>query len=268
MTERSMKNQGPKHIRTSGACKACRSRKQKCSGDRPQCVRCRINEVQCQWPQPQKRGPPKHYTAIIEKRLIETEAILLALMSQVSDEQLMSAYNHLQQDKQSSANLGVPSNSGNRHELTRKDKFGPVYWSNYTLSSAQDARRWWADRVSAAEHGTPSRQYEDIEPALRETNVTSESETTTIQDADTSVLMSNELSPGVESPIAPRLSVEQQDDCDARVNEGLSAESTSSMNRDEGTSHSQMTHLEQTPTWSTGYQNSRDMGGYESAYLW
>jgi len=189
-------------------------------------------------------------------------------MSQVSDEQLMSAYNHLQQDKQSSANLDVPSNSGNRHELTRKDKFGPVYWSNYTLSSAQDARRWWADRVSAAEHGTPSRQYEDTEPALRETNVTSESEKTTIQDADTSVLMSNELSPSVESPIAPRLSVEQQDDCDARVNEGLSAESTSSMNRDEGTSHSQMTHLEQTPTWSTGYQNSRDMGGYESAYLW
>ncbi|KAM6529287.1 hypothetical protein FALCPG4_007431 [Fusarium falciforme] len=137
----------------------------------PQCVRCRINDVQCQWPQPQKRGPPKHYTATIEKRLIDTEAILLALMSQVSDEQLMSAYDHLQQDMQPSANLDEPSDAGNRHGLTRKDKAGPVYWTNYPLNSAEDARRWWADRMSTAANETPSRQYEAIDHALIDTNV-------------------------------------------------------------------------------------------------
>ncbi|KAH7234235.1 hypothetical protein B0J15DRAFT_504554 [Fusarium solani] len=268
MTERPMKNQGPKHIRTSGACKACRSRKQKCSGDRPQCVRCRINDVQCQWPQPQKRGPPKHYTAIIEKRLIETEAILLALMSQVSDEQLMSAHDHLQQDRQPSANLDEPSDAGNRHGLTRKDKFGPVYWSNYPLNSAQDSRRWWADRMSTAANEAPSRQYEVIDHALIETNVASEHGKTTLQEADTSEFRSNELSPGDESPIAPRLSVAQQDDCDATVDESSRAEPTLSIHQEVGTSQSQMTHLEQTPIRSTGYQNSRDVGGYESAYLW
>lgn len=214
------------------------------------------------------RGPPKHYTAIIEKRLIETEAILLALMSQVSDQQLMSAYDHLQQDKQSSVDLGEPSNSGHRHELTRKDKFGTVYWSNYTLNSAQDARRWWADRVSAAERETPSRQHEDTEPALRETNLTSERANTMLQDADVSAFRTNELSSSVESPIAPRLSVGQQDDRDARVNEDLSAESTSSIHEEEGTRRSRMVHLEHTPARSTGDQNFKDVGGYESAYLW
>ncbi|RSM04635.1 hypothetical protein CDV31_009959 [Fusarium ambrosium] len=271
MAERSMKNQGPKHIRTSGACKACRSRKQKCSGDRPQCVRCHINDIQCQWPEPRKRGPPKHYTAIIEKRLLETEAILFALMSQVSDEQLMSAYDYLQQDRQSSANLDEPSDAGNRHGLTRKDKLGLVYWGNYPLNSAQDARRWWADRMSTAANESPSRQNQVIGDALIEINVASEHGETTLQDADTSEFRSDELSPcvgSVESPVALQLPVTQQDDCGARVGESSREESILSMHQEAETRQFPMTHLEQTPTRSTGYQNSRHVGGYESAYLW
>ncbi|KAM5374234.1 hypothetical protein ACJZ2D_006559 [Fusarium nematophilum] len=287
MAERAKKNQGQKQTRISGACKACRSRKQKvslshvafaggaatkhavqCSGDRPQCAQCRINDVQCQWPQQQKRGPPKHYTTIIEKRLIETEAILLALMSQVSDQQLMSAYDHLQQARQPSANLDESSDTGNTHELIRKDKFGPVYWGKHPLDSAEDARRWWTDRMSTAANETPSRQHEVIDPALTERSVTNEHSETTLQEADPPEFRSNELGPGVESPVGPRVSVSEQDNCDLGVGEGSRAEPGVSTNQEAGATLSHMKHVEQTPTRSTGYQNSRGVGGYESAYLW
>lgn len=180
-------------------------------------------------------------------------------MSQVSDEQLMSACDHLRQDRQQSANLDEPSDAVNRHGLTRTEKFGPVYWNNYPLNSAQDARRWWADRMSSAANETPSRQYEVIDHTSTETNATSEHVKTALQEADTSEFRSHEPSPSVESP---RLSVAQQDDCDARVDERSGEESTRLIHQEAEI------NLEQTPPGRTGYQNSRDPGGYESAYLW
>ncbi|KAJ3539903.1 hypothetical protein NM208_g5299 [Fusarium decemcellulare] len=135
---------------------------------RPQCKQCGINNVTCQWPQPQKRGPPKNHTAALEKRLIETENILFALMAQVSDEQLASACHHMAQVPMTGAR---PSNS-KPFDSTQSSNLRPVYWTNYPLNSVEDARRWWTDRASKMSHNPQPHQSEDFDLSSAEANDT------------------------------------------------------------------------------------------------
>ncbi|KAK1716779.1 uncharacterized protein BDZ83DRAFT_634455 [Colletotrichum acutatum] len=153
-----MAGQGTKKItRSRGACLACRARKHKCSGERPKCAQCGINNVSCQWPEQRKRGPPKHYIVTMEKRLMETEQVLCALLAQVSGNQLERAFRDIPKAGLPSTGNGSSATSGTSIEVVKGDKFGPVYWGNHPIDSAEAVQRWRADRTSIEPSETPKR---------------------------------------------------------------------------------------------------------------
>ncbi|KAF4485250.1 putative transcriptional regulatory protein [Colletotrichum fructicola Nara gc5] len=176
-------NQTSKTSRSSGACLACRAKKHKCSGERPRCAQCGINNLVCQWPEPRKRGPPKHYINTMEKRLLETENVLCALLSQCSEAQLNSALTELR----------MP-NSGNEKdtraaEVARRERFGPVYWAKFPLNSAQEIQRWAEDKSS---NSVASPRSESIQVAASH-----------IQDLDSDDEYHDETTQALETPLSP-----------------------------------------------------------------
>lgn len=54
--------------RISGACNACRTRKQKCSGDRTGCAQCREAGHECTWPAQKKRGYVSRLSSVARSR--------------------------------------------------------------------------------------------------------------------------------------------------------------------------------------------------------
>ncbi|KAK1687506.1 hypothetical protein BDP55DRAFT_660226 [Colletotrichum godetiae] len=145
-----------KTTRSRGACLACRARKHKCSGERPKCAQCGINNVSCQWPEQRKRGPPKHYILTMEKRLMETEQVLGALLAQVSRDQLVSAFRDLRGPSLRTTGGASSTNDGTSLEVVKGQKFGPVYWGNYPLDSAEAVQQWWEDRTSIDPSDVPT----------------------------------------------------------------------------------------------------------------
>ncbi|KAK1966424.1 hypothetical protein LY78DRAFT_657316 [Colletotrichum sublineola] len=94
----------------------------------------------------------------MEKRLMETESVLCALMTQVSDDQLFSAFSQ-------------PSNS-TALDLVKTPQFGPVYWGNYPLKSAQDVKRWFKARASITADVAQSQRPRSIGVDLQESEGT------------------------------------------------------------------------------------------------
>ena len=66
-----------KRSRVALACQRCKTRKQKCDGNRP-CSNCRRTEQQCEYVIPQKPMPfgKQHYIKALEHRVAELETIL------------------------------------------------------------------------------------------------------------------------------------------------------------------------------------------------
>lgn len=95
-------------------------------------------------------GPPKQYTSALETRLFETENVLIALLSQVSDAQLTAGFHRLEALRRQ--DVGLPDDAGTL-AYARKHKFGPSYWSDFPLRSAEDAKRWSEDRMLGAPDG-------------------------------------------------------------------------------------------------------------------
>ncbi|KAL4982256.1 hypothetical protein BDW68DRAFT_61924 [Aspergillus falconensis] len=116
--------------RITTACNSCRHRKQKCSGNRPKCIQCLEHRRSCDWPEQLKRGPAKGYIEALERRLQETESILLGLLEQVSDSQL------------------AESILGPHYDLPaqpRSAKRGSEHWKLFPLRSVQEIRAWQED---------------------------------------------------------------------------------------------------------------------------
>ncbi|TID04172.1 putative 2-hydroxyacid dehydrogenase UNK4.10 [Colletotrichum higginsianum] len=139
-----------------------RARKHKCSGERPKCAQCGINNVACQWPEQRKRGPPKHYITTMEKRLMETENVLCALLNQVSEEQLASAF------PCQAGDYPAPQVGGKDFELVKSRQFGPVHWGHYPLDSAQHVKRWWKARSSMVSTDAGSQQSQSVDGATED----------------------------------------------------------------------------------------------------
>ncbi|KAH7069337.1 hypothetical protein FB567DRAFT_555157 [Paraphoma chrysanthemicola] len=137
-----------KSTRSSIACLACRARKHRCSGEKPRCAQCKSNKVPCEWPAQQKRksGPPKQYINSIESRLAETENVLIALLSQVTFEQLQASFQsvvglaHARSPSLEQAESDSPSSP------VRRD---PALWASLPLDSPENVRRWWETRRSS-----------------------------------------------------------------------------------------------------------------------
>ncbi|KAK1974738.1 hypothetical protein LZ30DRAFT_393302 [Colletotrichum cereale] len=138
---------------------------------RPKCAQCGINNVPCQWPQQRKRGPPKDYIMTMEKRLMETESVLCALMAQVSDDQLSSAFSLDQSDCQSGGS-GVAQSDSNALDSIKAHHFGPVYWGTYPLKSVQGVKRWFKDRASISTNLAKTQRPRSVQVDLEEYEAT------------------------------------------------------------------------------------------------
>ncbi|KAH8700496.1 hypothetical protein BGW36DRAFT_405732 [Talaromyces proteolyticus] len=127
--------------RITTACNPCRSRKQKCSGERPTCEQCIEYRRECAWPEQLKRGPAKGYTEALENRLLETENVLLTILSNLSQPQLYSilSENISRRDSKNQGKRAIHIPSPSSH------KRGVDYWKSFPLSSAEDIRRWEKD---------------------------------------------------------------------------------------------------------------------------
>ncbi|KAH8655127.1 hypothetical protein BGZ60DRAFT_153257 [Tricladium varicosporioides] len=129
--------------RTTSACNGCRSRKQKCGGERPVCERCHILGHLCEWPKAQKRGPAKGYTEALEARLIETETVLIKILSAINVSQLSTA---LLQTIQQPAPVQEESSTRPGSTLGVARKAAIEYWSKFPLSTPEELSHWLADR--------------------------------------------------------------------------------------------------------------------------
>ncbi|KAL4961288.1 Zn(II)2Cys6 transcription factor domain-containing protein [Aspergillus stella-maris] len=123
--------------RITTACNSCRMRKQKCSGNRPKCIQCLDHRRTCDWPEQLKRGPAKGYIESLERRLQETESLLLGLLEQVSDTQLAEGISNSHASVQlrsaaatPNAKRGSTSTSGSEH------------WRLFPLRSVSEVRAW------------------------------------------------------------------------------------------------------------------------------
>ncbi|KAJ9604768.1 hypothetical protein H2200_010882 [Cladophialophora chaetospira] len=119
--------------RISGACNGCRTKKQKCSGD---------------------RGPAKGYIEGLEHRLHEAESLLLALLPLVSTEQLKCATDSLFEGPSTSTNVpGLKTrDSQSPGPLALRSsppvlnkKTGIDYWESFPLDTVHNIRKWQED---------------------------------------------------------------------------------------------------------------------------
>ncbi|KIV93115.1 hypothetical protein, variant [Exophiala mesophila] len=137
--------------RISGACNGCRTKKQKCSGDRSGCLQCQAAGIQCTWPEQRKRGPAKGYIEGLEHRLHEAESLLLALLPLVTAAQLDNATESL--NLTDAAGVGQasrdstspsPRNVRSSPPVLNK-KTGIDYWESFPLDTVENIRRWQQD---------------------------------------------------------------------------------------------------------------------------
>ncbi|KAJ5654499.1 hypothetical protein N7490_001502 [Penicillium lividum] len=120
--------------RATTACAACRSRKQKCSGEKPVCGQCLEYNRPCKWPEHLKRGPAKGYVEALEHRLQVTESVLFKLLSDIPDSQLKASFPENAASRRECATSYVP--------LARIEKKGIDHWSLHPLDTAKNIRNW------------------------------------------------------------------------------------------------------------------------------
>ena len=128
--------------RISGACNGCRTKKQKCSGDRDGCVQCAAAGIVCTWPEQRKRGPAKGYIEGLEHRLHEAETLLLQLLPIVTPDQLSVATAAL---TAASMRDSPERNTGRSSPPVLNKKTGIDYWESFPLDTVDNIRRWQAD---------------------------------------------------------------------------------------------------------------------------
>ncbi|KAL4951463.1 hypothetical protein BDW69DRAFT_186365 [Aspergillus filifer] len=106
------------------------------SDQRPKCIQCLDHRRTCDWPEQLKRGPAKGHIESLERRLQETESLLLGLLEQVSDTQLAEGISHPSVQLRSAtsgtpnAKRGSTSTSGSEH------------WRLFPLRSVSEVRAW------------------------------------------------------------------------------------------------------------------------------
>lgn len=203
-------------------------------------------------------GPPKHYTSTLERRLVETEDVLFALISQVSEDQLVSAFAPLHHHQPE----GTEGYSGGESlfEAIRKQKFGPAYWTNFPLGSAQDVRQWWADRESLSLKGS---HHPDADNEGR-------------GDGAEKQLDTSEVDGDLESPVlslGDRVEQEQEQEQDWGRREASASRSAGSTHDSTTTTFSPRGAIDQEETaararTSQALPSGEEDENMESAYLW
>ncbi|KXH36144.1 hypothetical protein CSIM01_10653 [Colletotrichum simmondsii] len=101
----------------------------------------------------------------MEKRLMETEQVLCALLAQVSGDQLERAFRDIPKAGLRSTGSASSAHGGTSIEVVKGEKFGPVYWGSHPIDSAEAVQRWWADRTSKGPSETSNRDSHASEVA-------------------------------------------------------------------------------------------------------
>ncbi|KAL4789481.1 hypothetical protein BDV19DRAFT_383089 [Aspergillus venezuelensis] len=120
--------------RITTACNSCRMRKQKC-------IQCLDHRRTCGWPEQLKRGPAKGYIESLERRLQETESLLLGLLEQVSDTQLAEGISH------PSAQLRSTTSATPNVKRGSTSTGGSEHWRLFPLRSVSEVRAWQEERM-------------------------------------------------------------------------------------------------------------------------
>lgn len=152
--------------RISGACNGCRSKKQKCSGDKSGCAQCEAAGIPCTWPEQRKRGPAKGYIEGLEHRLYEAESLLLQVLPFVSTEQLEYATSMLVHEDAEDSGRASPDRRSSPPVLNKKS--GLDYWEQFPLTNVTDVRRWQRDCQLHSSDLQPSKtEVRPRSPSLR-----------------------------------------------------------------------------------------------------
>ncbi|KAH6621988.1 hypothetical protein C7974DRAFT_397475 [Boeremia exigua] len=155
--------------RISTACVACRARKHRCSGGKPRCDQCNSNDLPCEWPTQQKRGPPKQYIHNLEARLMQTENVLLALLSEISIEQLEASFQQTPLSGTHNPGLSEHQTELNPVSLSMSRKEAST-WTHFPLDSPENVRRWWQHKASLISRSLATSSVGDKSPMLVEGN--------------------------------------------------------------------------------------------------
>ena len=105
------------------------------------------------------RGPAKGYTEALEARLIETEAVLLKVLSTINVDQLSTAFfqaNKHPTPAQEESSIGSTSAAMGSKAVVVQRKAAIEYWHKFPLNTSEDVGHWLADRDIGSNITTPT----------------------------------------------------------------------------------------------------------------
>ncbi|EMD64905.1 hypothetical protein COCSADRAFT_315933 [Bipolaris sorokiniana ND90Pr] len=126
------------------ACESCRNKKSKCDRELPICSQCSSSDTLCRYPPINKRGIPSGYISFIEQRLLETEIVVLELLSAIYESRVPIEPQRLpERDRR------LLSEYGQKQAKTHKIE----EWRNLPLTTEEQRRTWWlkkSERIAKA----------------------------------------------------------------------------------------------------------------------
>jgi hypothetical protein len=105
------------------------------------------------------RGPAKGYTEALEARLIETEEVLLKVLSTINVDQLSTAFIQANQHPtlaQKRSSTGSTSTETGLKAVGIQRKAAIEYWHKFPLNTPEDVGHWLADRDIGPNIATPA----------------------------------------------------------------------------------------------------------------
>ncbi|KAH7349183.1 hypothetical protein BKA66DRAFT_293442 [Pyrenochaeta sp. MPI-SDFR-AT-0127] len=119
------------------ACECCRNKKSRCDRELPTCSQCTSSGTACRYPPINKRGIPSGYISIIEQRLLETELVVLELLSTIYNSNIPIDSRRI--SKQSCVSLANFSQKQSKSAKLEE-------WKNLPLSTDEQRHSWWAKK--------------------------------------------------------------------------------------------------------------------------
>lgn len=132
--EASEKSRPAKRARVAVACTRCKTRKQKCDGERPKCSNCRSVSASCEYVPSEKSIPYGKYEYIksLESKVAELQTLLMGATS------LTGLYGSQQQDGHDSVPSGIPQPGTTNSEQRVQDLLLPNHRTQSIFNNSGD----------------------------------------------------------------------------------------------------------------------------------
>ncbi|KAF2849161.1 hypothetical protein T440DRAFT_556104 [Plenodomus tracheiphilus IPT5] len=116
------------------ACESCRNKKSKCDRELPVCSQCSATGTSCRYPPMNKRGIPSGYISLIEQRLLDTETIVIELLSAIHNSQIPIEPHRLNQDNREA----LAAMSQKQAKTKKIDE-----WKEFPILTDEQRHAWW-----------------------------------------------------------------------------------------------------------------------------